>query len=119
MTKDALAQLFVRSIQDAIFAAQRLTDRKLPSDFEIELHGGGVAGRIVALSDAMSHIYIDEDTFHPIVDIGLKRVRSRKCVMFVRISPQSPTTFDRTWNTPPGNGPFKIIEPLVVQFDDE
>jgi hypothetical protein len=113
MDKAEFTRIFLQNVHHAIDAAQKVKYARLSYDFEIELHGGGIGGDLISVDRAVDIMYLGPTTFYRIIDISVKRVDERnRPTMFVRISSHRPSTFDRTWNNPPGNGPFKILEPM-------
>jgi hypothetical protein len=118
MDQETFKNLFLRVVADAIAGAQQLSLRPLPSNFKIELHGGGVSGQIVTLNDTLKRMFVSESLYFAVIDVGLKRVEGRQCIVFVRISAHSPVPLDETWDTPNGNGPFKVILPSEIKFTD-
>jgi hypothetical protein len=63
-------------------------------------------------------MYLDEDIFHRVIDIGVKSIVRGSPVVFVRISGHAPSSFDNAWNSPRGSGPFEIIEPFKIDIID-
>ena len=118
MDQESFKNTFLGVVADAIAGAQQLSARQLPPKFEIELHGGGIGGQIVTLDDALDRMFVSESLYFAIIDVGLKKVERDRCIIFVRISGHSPVSFQETWNTPTGNGPFKVITPTKVNFVD-
>jgi hypothetical protein len=118
MDRESFKNIFLGVVADAIAGAQQLSDRPLLPKFKIELHGGGIGGRVVTLDDALERMFVSESLYFKIIDVGLKKVERDRCIIFVRISDHSPVSFQETWNTPKGNGPFKVILPTEVNFVD-
>ncbi len=67
------------------------------------------------LDKAIDVMFVSEDEYYPTIDVGPKRIQDDNLVIFVGISGREPTSFSQTWNTPPGSGPFKVIEPLIPE----
>lgn len=110
MNKTAFRRLFGIILSEAIRTGERATG--LHADKVcIELHGVGTGGQLMAPDDAINLLYINESEFYQIVDVGMKAWERGVWRVFVRVSDHIPTSFERTWNTPAGNGPFKLIEP--------
>jgi hypothetical protein len=118
MNKQEFAELFLRCARQALASAQKQLGVPLSDDFDIELHGAGVPGELVSQRRAVDLMYVGEGLFYRIIDIGVKAVIKGKAILFVRISAHQPSSFEQTWNTPKGNGPFKIIEPTNIHVDD-
>lgn len=119
MNQDEFQQLLRRVLESAISNTEMRLSRPLPRDVKVELHGCGHSGDIMDIEEAFECLYLDEDTFWGIIDVGVKEVNRSSTTMFVRVSDHSPSSFDKTWNDPPGNGPFKEIQPMHVKFAGE
>jgi hypothetical protein len=117
MNRNDFKSLFVRCVNEAMQLAQRLSPRPLPEEFEIELHGGGVGGQIVSLEIALEKMFVEEDLFYAIIDVGVKKIVGARCRIFVRITDRPPVTWDKTWNKPPGHGPFDVVQPAGLIFE--
>ena len=115
MDREAFRKLFLESVSDALRRAGESASRRLSGQCYVELHGCGVSGALISLEEAVDLLYIDKETFYRVIDVGLKAIQQDKCIVFVRVSAHPPSTFDKTWNTPKGSGPFKVIEPLTVE----
>src|ERR1043166_5945360 len=74
MTKEEFKDLFLRNVEQAMAVARRVATLPLHPDFDIELHGAGEIGRITPLDRVIDLMYLGEDTFYPIIDIGVKAV---------------------------------------------
>ena len=115
MNKEDFGALFLVNVGRSLERAGTVVGAVLPSEFDIELHGGGVSGKITSLSDAINIMYLGENSFYGVIDIGVKSIVRGKPVVFVRISDHRPSSFENTWNMPKGNGPFKVIEPMEIE----
>jgi len=47
--------------------------------------------------------------FFRVINVAVRRVSKDAAVVFMGISGHAPTSFDQTWNQPPGSGPFKQV----------
>jgi hypothetical protein len=63
MSKEDFRRLFLSSVREALAYAEAKVGRTFPSEFEIELHGGGVAGKIVPLDEVIDTMYLSEEHF--------------------------------------------------------
>ncbi|HZP75456.1 MAG TPA: hypothetical protein VFB45_04885 [Pseudolabrys sp.] len=115
MTKNEFRALFLENARRAIAEGCSTIATPASDEFDIELHGAGVAGESVSLDQAVDRMYLTEDSFYSVIDVGVKKVVAGKPTLFVRISAYPPTDFDHTWNTPKGAGPFKIVLPLNLR----
>ena len=116
MKKDTFRSLFFDIAAQAIEQARKLLSIVFPSEFIVKMHGAGISGGIISPDEALDLMYIDETKFYRIIDVGVKMIQSDLTVLFVRISAHAPSYFDETWNTPKGNGPFKIILPSIFDY---
>ena len=118
MDKDAFNELFLRIIREAIQQTQVIFARDIPAKFLVELHGAGISYEIMPHQKALDLLYIDDKTFYPIIDVGVKYIKDDTTVLFVRVSAYKLGDFNKTWNSPAGNGPFKVIVPLKLEQHD-
>jgi hypothetical protein len=117
MDKESFRKLFIGNVKKAIRNAETIVPKRSDT-FEVELHGAGFPGVIMSPDDALEHMYIDESQFYRDIDVGVKSFLKGRWIVFVRISAHSPAKFTDTWNTPVGNGPFKVIEPIRIDVQD-
>jgi hypothetical protein len=118
MTKHEFKKLFLANVRKAITGAQKRLDLSLSEEFDIELHGGGFGGKIVPLDRVIDILWISEDQFNPFIDIAVIAVIGGRAKVFVRPSGYQATEFDQTFNTPKGNGPFKIMEAMNIAIEN-
>jgi len=112
MNKSEFVELFRKNVERAILVGETVFSTSMPKGLLCELHGSGYSGATLSIDEVENLLFIDEDTFYRIIDIGIKLVGSNDYRLFVRISPHPPSSFEDTWNNPDGNGPFKVLEPL-------
>lgn len=112
MQKEEFKKLFERIADEAIKTAEQAFAKNLPHDYIVELHGAGIRGEQMPLSEVVEHLYIDADTSYLIIDVGVKYVKNDVAVLLVRPSDHAPAPYSQTWNKPEGNGPFKVIVPM-------
>lgn len=72
----------------------------------------------MTLDEAVDEIYLGEEKFYLIIDIGITELRRQETIAITRVSGHKPGSFDQTWNDPPGNGPFKVIIPAKIQVKE-
>ena len=118
MLKQEFTELFLKCAHDALAYAEKKLGMPLSDDFDVELHGAGVSGEIISRDRALELLYLGEDRFWRIIDVGVKAVVGGKPRLFVRSSGHEPSSFEETCNTPPGNGPFKVVELLNIHVED-
>jgi len=56
--------------------------------------------------------------YHRIIDVAVIKVSRNENTIFMRASDHTPSTFDKTWNNPPGSGPFKQLISQKIEFDE-
>jgi hypothetical protein len=116
MNKDEFRSLFLRNVEQAVSIARGMADLPSSPAFQFELHGAGVAGQITPFDRLIDLMYLGESLFYPMIDIGVKAASNNEVTVFVRITAYEPCPFDRTWNTPKGNGPFRVLEPMNLRI---
>jgi hypothetical protein len=113
MTKPEFKRRFLKELQEAARLAEGQLGRSVPRHFVIELHGAGHSGVAMSPAAAVDALYLGGDRFYRIIDFGVVDVGSSAKTVFVRASDHKPSSWDRTWNSPPGSGPFKQLGPRV------
>ncbi|MBI5930092.1 MAG: hypothetical protein HY862_12345 [Chloroflexi bacterium] len=109
MTKEEFAQLFRHHLDLAVQNAEERYNVSVPRNFVIEYYGKGHFHKVPAEIDvdtAIDALFIDENKFFLIIDLVILEIRNSITRVFVRPSGHPPDVFERTWNDPPGSGPF-------------
>ena len=114
MDKENFKNLFDRIAREAIQQTEDIFGQIIPHKYIVELHGAGVSGEQMTDQKALDYLYIDSETVYVIIDVGVKYITDNLTILYVRISSYPPCSFSESWNTPKGNGPFKIITPLEL-----
>jgi hypothetical protein len=119
MNKKSFKKLFLRIGADAIEQARATTSQNVPSEFIVEMHGGKGStgqGRLMTVDEAVDALYISKTQFYIFIDVFAKSVRGNQTILFVRPSGHESTSFEKTCNTPEGNGPFKVMPPVDLKI---
>lgn len=116
MTKEQFSQLFKGALEVAATNAESKLGRQVPRSFQFLLYGAGFSGAVLDYDYVIDKLYLGENLFYRIIDLSVVEISQEHTKVFTRISQHAPGTFDQTWNTPPGNGPFKqlIAEKIKV-----
>ncbi|MCB9148588.1 MAG: hypothetical protein H6641_07485 [Caldilineaceae bacterium] len=115
MTKDEFHAMFLSCIENAIEKTEQKLGLETSRNIEVLLHGGGFSNTLMDLQGAANILYLGPEIFYRIIDIAVIGVGSLKTRVFVRASAHDPGPFEGTWNTPSGNGPFKIIYSMEIE----
>lgn len=116
MKKLQFLSLFEKNIEDALRLAEKVLNARISRNIEVELHGAGHSGLLTDVEKAVDILYLGEERFYRIIDVGVKGAGKSCTRVFVGVSGHKPTRFDDTWNTPTGNGPFKPVEPMKIEW---
>ena len=108
MTKPEFRALFLRALNLAADNAAAKLAEPIPRSFLVELHAPGCAGRVVAVDEAVTRLYLGDDRFYRVIDVAVLQVLPGETLAFVRVSGHEPAGFDHTFD-PSGMGPFKQI----------
>ena len=90
MKKEEFSELFLECTRQGIEKVEKKYHISLSKNFEVELKGAGVAGAIVAPAVAIDLMFISEDLFFCVIDVGVKAVVGNKAIMFVGVSGHEP-----------------------------
>ena len=64
---------------------------------------------LIEFPAAVDLLYTTAPRFPRIVDVSIIGLSDEAAIAFIRPSDHTPSSWDETWNTPPGGGPFKIL----------
>src|SRR3954454_649096 len=109
MTKEEFQGLFEAALEIAATNAEHKLGHKVPKDFQCLVHGAGHSGELMNLTTSVNSLYLGADRFYRIIDVAVIEVSEHTTTVFVRASAHPPGSFEQTWNTPPGSGPFKQL----------
>jgi len=118
MTFEEFNKLFYEALHTALKNAEEQLQKKIPLNMEVALHGAGHSGELIDPLTAAKELYLGEEKFFRIIDVAVVKVSHNKTTIFVRASAHEPSTFDQTWNNPPGSGPFKQLLPTDIKVDN-
>lgn len=107
MTKDEFKSRFNTALNEARDLTSAAYQLDLAPDTEIVLFGAGVSGVKMSPDEAAKRLYIDEQWFFKIIDVGVVEAHNDKTVVFVRPSNHTPCEIHKTWNQGEGCAPFK------------
>ena len=111
-------KLFDEAISIAVSNASKRLQRSLPSHILILFHGLGYSGELVDVPTALNKLYINEKEFYAIIDLSVCEVDSKSTTIYLVVSGHTPRAFEKTWNNPPGCGPFKQLEAENITIKD-
>lgn len=117
MNRGEFGQLLDRAIELALNSAREDLGQEVPGSVRIKLYGAGHSGDILDRDSALDTLYISPRTYYRIIDIGFMGAYDGKSLLFVRVSSHEPAEFAKTWNTPEGMGPFKVLRSVVDSTD--
>ena len=109
MTKNEFRSLFFRVLEEVTRETETRLHSEISRIYEIHLYGAGYSDYSLTAEDALNILYIDTEHFYRVIDVCITGINDDLTQVFVRISDHEPSTFERTWNTPPGYGPFKQL----------
>lgn len=118
MKREEFKQLFTSVLDEAVSNTERLLNISLSKNRRIELHGAGHPGDIVDPEAALDSLYLGEDRFWVVVNVGVKEIAPNSTTIWVAASGHHPVPFEKTWNNPPGQGPFKQVFGLIQFAED-
>ena len=119
MERQQFAELFRTALEEAARNDEVKVTRRIPRDFQIELHGAGHSRALLDPQAVLDVLYLGPNRFYRVVDVAVIAVGPHRTTAFVRVSGHEPGSWDQTWNDPPGAGPFHqlIAERIEVTPD--
>ena len=118
MSKNEFQSLFLHILEEASQGAEIKMGIQISRNFEIRLYGAGHSNLPLTTDAALNLLYIDEEQFYRVIDVSIIGIGKDKTQVFVRASDHKPSSFEKTWNTPPGYGPFKqLIAKNIILLD--
>jgi hypothetical protein len=119
VTKDEFARRFGEALEVAAANAEARFRRPIPRNFRIELHGANHIRDLMEPAAAVDALYLDEDRFYVIIDLAVLGVGPSWTTVFTRVSGHAPGPWEKTWNDPPGSGPFKQLLSAELREESE
>jgi hypothetical protein len=101
--------LLLLVLEDASDSAEVQFQVPIARNFVVELHGSEHAGVPMSTDEAARAVYLGPDIFYRLIDVGVKGTDGKSTTIFMRVSDYPPGPFEKTWNQPPGRGPFKQV----------
>ena len=121
MNREAFKHLFETALEKAAQIAETEHHLTVPRDFVIEYPGWGSPPELIDVDMAVELMFTDENSLPRLVDVAITAVSPKRACAFVCVSGYPPVaSFEKTYNTPPGSGPFKqIIAFKIAQLSDD
>lgn len=117
MTRQEFKELFEATLEKAAKNVEEQYQVNVPRYFEVEFHGLGYSGDLISIETAVDRMYLGDDLFYYLIDVGVKEADAQSTRVYVAVSAHSPrATINETWNQPVGSGPFKQIISLQFRF---
>jgi hypothetical protein len=111
MTKDEFRLLFESALSRAVSAFYKVYSGTEAKPATFELHAPKYAGGIVSEHEALKELFLSDNSFYRVIDLGLIPRESAPPMGFIRVSGHAPGPYEETLN-PADLGPFNILEPL-------
>ena len=108
LSKQEFAKRFKSELDDAARKVQERLGGQVKRSYRIAFLDPN-RRPLIDFDSAVDKLFARAPLFAAIIDISVIEVYDDATVVFVRPSAHAPTTWDRTWNVPPGRGPFKIL----------
>lgn len=109
LTQETFRDLLLECIRITMDTAQKDIADSLPEKLSLELAAFGQVGKITALDEVLSFLYV-QGTFPRVIDVAVKGITKDATLIWIRPSAHPYVNDIReTWNQPPGTGPFKSI----------
>ena len=109
MTRAEFSALFRFQLDLAVEAAEARLGHPFARCYEILRGSADRDGRRITIDDALEELWISPDRFHRIIDLAVADYSPAMTWIWVREAGYAPSTFEETWNDPPGAGPFKTL----------
>ena len=119
MTKQEFQALFERALDLAAQHAERQVGREVPRAYVIEISMTRYKDQLLPVREATDALYLGEELSYRIIDVGVRAVNRKTTTCWVRPSGHQPAPYEKTWNDPPGWGPFKQIIFQHIRVEDE
>lgn len=111
MTREEFSVLFEEARRRATSAFSRVCGKLATDPDMFEANVPGIAGGIVSANDVLDAIFVSENRFYKVIDVGLISRGNGPPIGFIRVSGHAPCPYEETLN-PQDLGPFNILEPL-------
>jgi len=115
MNKDEFAIRFRAELDSAADAVEHELGGRVARAYDIA-YGDPRQRPLIDVEGAIEMLARDAPRFPRIIDISVVGLRDGATLVFVRPSGHTPSTWEETWNVPPGRGPFKTL--VASEVDD-
>jgi hypothetical protein len=105
----AFERLFRTVLLKGAFVASQLMDVRVPRRFRIDVVGGACPGRYDDVAEAARALSRVDGLFYPRIDLAVGEIAGERARAIAVVSPGEPCAFERTWNSPRGYGPFRLV----------
>jgi len=115
MTRQEFHALYLNALEQTTRAAELQFGRSLSRHFGVLRDSPREDGRRVTPDEAFDEIWLGEDRYYCIVDVVVVEASPSKTWLWIRESGHPPEAYEKTWNQPPGSGPFKTMLPMEIR----
>jgi hypothetical protein len=104
-------RVFDATLEAAARATEYYLGHPVPRNFIIMLSGAAKSDDSVDVETAFDKLYLGDEEFFYQVEVIIKGFRAgdEYLRLWMLVSHHRPVPFEKTWNRPPGAGPFTII----------
>jgi hypothetical protein len=102
-------RVFDVTLEAAARAAEHDLGYPVPRNFVISLSGAARTDGPVDVETAFDKLYLGDEEFFAMIGVFIRALRDDFLELEMRVTGHEPVPFERTWNRPPGAGPFKFM----------
>jgi hypothetical protein len=102
-------RVFDATLEAAARAAEHDLGYPVPRHFKIRLSRVTGADSLVDIETAFDKLYLGDEEFFAMIDVFIRALRDDFLELEMRVTGHESVPFERTWNRPPGAGPFKFM----------
>ncbi len=121
MNREAFKQLFEAALEKAAQIAEAEFQLNVPRNFVVTIPGWGYPEELIDVDSASELLYISNDALPFIVNVCIRAISPYvACAMVMQTGHPPVSSIDKTYNTPPGSGPFKqVIAFKIARLSDD
>jgi hypothetical protein len=101
-------RVFDATLEAAARASEHVFGHPVPRNFKIKLSGATRTDGPVDVESAFDKLYLGDEEFFAMIDVFLRGLRDDFLELEMMVTGHKPVPFEKTWNRPPGAGPFKF-----------
>ena len=108
ISRAEFTELFEEALTEAISLAEETVGARTNDQVVFLVYGAGFDGELMLKDAAVEAIFINNESFYRVIDIGVFDTDPEQTTIWLRVSGHAPGPFSESWD-PNHLGPFKTV----------